>query len=223
MSYTAFSSLGRVDSSHASPVASRIRSKQYCRAASMPRPNRSNLTSPIHAASSLSHWMTVRSSIRACSMGTTSPTGRSVSTIPPEWIPRCRGAFSSSDGELDHLVGDVVVGSGLERRTPPFDLLRPGVLLTGRVAERAGHVAYGVLGAVLDDVRHLRRALASVLAIDPLDDLFATVGVEVHVDVGLLVAQARQEPFERELVEDRVDRRDVEQVADRAVGRRPPP
>ncbi len=62
----------------------------------MPSPSRSNFTSPIHAASSLSHWMTVRFSMRACSIGTTSPTGRSVSTMPPEWMPRCRGAFSSS-------------------------------------------------------------------------------------------------------------------------------
>ncbi|KEP72544.1 hypothetical protein HR12_43430 [Microbacterium sp. SUBG005] len=32
--------------------------------------------------------------------------------------------------------------------------------------------------------------------VDPLDDLFAPVGVEVDVDVGL-VAKARQEPLER--------------------------
>ena len=86
-----------VASSHSSPVAARIMSKQYCSAASIPSPSRSNFTSPIQAASSLSHWITVRFSMRACSIGTTSPTGRSVSTMPPEWMPRCRGAFSSSD------------------------------------------------------------------------------------------------------------------------------
>ena len=125
--------------------------------------------------------------------------------------------------ELDDLIGDVVVASGLERRPPALDLLRPGILLTGRVSEGPGHVAHGVLGAVLDDVGHLRRPLAPVLPVDPLDDLFSAVGVEIDVDVGFLVAQARQEPLERQLVEDGVDRGDVEQVADRAVGGRSAP
>ena len=64
-------------------------------AARMPRPRKSNLTSPIQAQLSLSHCSTVRLSIRPRSIGHTSPTGRSVSTMPPEWMPRCRGAFSS--------------------------------------------------------------------------------------------------------------------------------
>ena len=57
----------------------------------MPRPSRSNLTSPIAAQSSLSHCRTERFSIRPHSTGQTWATGRSQITIPPEWIPRCRG------------------------------------------------------------------------------------------------------------------------------------
>ena len=53
------------------------------------------MTRPIHSQASLSHCSTVRSFIRPRSMGHTSPIGRSVSTMPPEWMPRCRGAFSS--------------------------------------------------------------------------------------------------------------------------------
>ena len=95
-------------------------SRQYCSAASMPSPSRSNFTSPIHAQSSLSHCRTVRFSIRACSIGTTSPTGRSVSTIPPEWIPRCRGNFSSSPAIPTTCGGmscSVEVISGLQPST----------------------------------------------------------------------------------------------------------
>ena len=60
------------------------RGRDPCSTASMPRPRRSTLTRPIQAQSSLSHCSTVRFSLRACSIGTTSPTGRSVSTMPPE-------------------------------------------------------------------------------------------------------------------------------------------
>ncbi len=61
----------------------------------MPSPSRSNLTIPIAAQSSLSHWSTDRPSIRPHSSGTTWWSGRSAITIPPEWIPRCRGNPSS--------------------------------------------------------------------------------------------------------------------------------
>ena len=60
-------------------------------AVSMPRPSRSNFTSPASAQSSLSHCSTVRPGIRAHSTGHTSMTGRSHMTMPPEWMPRCRG------------------------------------------------------------------------------------------------------------------------------------
>ena len=65
-------------------------------ASSMPRPNRSNFTSPTAAQSSLSHWRTERPSRRAHSTGQTAITGRSQITIPPEWMPRCRGKPSNS-------------------------------------------------------------------------------------------------------------------------------
>ncbi len=54
------------------------------------------MTRSIAAQSSLSHWTTVRWSIVACSMGTTSPMGRSARIIPPEWMPRWRGEPSRS-------------------------------------------------------------------------------------------------------------------------------
>ena len=89
------------------------------------------------------------------------------------------------------------------------------------MTEGPRHVAHRVLRPVLDDVRDLRGPLAPVLVEHPLDDLFAPVRVEVDVDVGLFLAHCGEETLERQVVEDRVDRRDVEQVADGAVGRRP--
>ena len=57
----------------------------------MPSPSRSNFTKPIAAQSSLSHCSTLRFSIRAHSTGHTSAIGRSQITMPPEWMPMCRG------------------------------------------------------------------------------------------------------------------------------------
>ena len=74
---------------------------------SMPRPRRSNFTSPAAAQSSLSHWSTERPSMRAHSIGQNSSSGRSAITMPPEWMPRWRGksitsaASSSASGGID--------------------------------------------------------------------------------------------------------------------------
>ena len=121
---------------------------------------------------------------------------------------------------LAHLRREPVLVGG-KGRPPPLHLLRERVALARAVAQRPGDVADGVLRPVLDHVADLRGPLASVPVEHPLDDLLAPVRVEVHVDVRLLVAQRRQEPFERQVEGDRVDGGDVQQVADRRVGRRP--
>ena len=59
----------------------------------MPSPSRSNFTKPMAAQSSLSHCRTLRFSMRAHSTGHTSAIGRSQITMPPEWMPICRGRF----------------------------------------------------------------------------------------------------------------------------------
>jgi hypothetical protein len=123
--------------------------------------------------------------------------------------------------QLDHRGRDVVVDAAADR-PPRVDLFGPGVLLPGRVAERLGHVADRELGPVGDHVRDLGGVAPAVLAVDVLDHLLAAVGVEVDVDVGLLVAGRGQEPLERQVVEDRVDGGDAEGVADHRVGRRSP-
>jgi hypothetical protein len=56
-----------------------------------PQAEQVELDDPDGGQSSLSHWSTVRPSIRPHSTGTTCHSGRSAITIPPEWIPRWRG------------------------------------------------------------------------------------------------------------------------------------
>ena len=128
------SSRGPSDSPRCS-ATSRI---MWSSAPSMPRPSRSNFTSPIDSQASLSHCSTVRRSIRARSMGQTSPIGRSVSTMPPEWMPRCRGAPISWSARATTGAGTSWATwspwSAGHHRLPAVDLLGPGVLLARRVS-----------------------------------------------------------------------------------------
>ena len=212
------------------PWWSRTRSTHRCSAVSMPRPSRSNFTRPAAAQSSLSHCSTERPSMRAHSVGQTSITGRSQMTMPPEWMPRCRGrsprrwARSSTGVGMSSLAPSersAAAGSGtpLQRSIDR----RPGVLLSGGVAERPGGVAYRRAGPVGDDVRDLGRVGAAVALVDVLDDLFTTTGLDVDVDVGRAVALGREEPLEEQPEAHRVGLGDAQRVADRRVGRRAPP
>ena len=207
------------------------------------------MTSPAAAQSSLSHCSTERSSIRPHSTGHTSITGRSQMTIPPEWMPRCRGASSTCSARSitargsrarcgRRSAGGAAVPNGVfaserrdsascsrrgRHRPPAVDALGPGVLLAGRVAERLGHVAHGRLGAVGDDVGDLGRVVAAVLGVDVLDDLLPPVALDVDVDVRRTVALGRQEALEQQAERHGVGGGDPEGVADGRVGRAPPP
>ena len=185
-----------------------------------PQPEQVELHQPAAAQSSLSHCSTERSSIRPHSTGHTSITGRSQMTIPPEWMPRCRGASSTCSGQLETRRRDPVLGLLRRRRhgAPPVDPLGPGVLLARRVAERLGHVAHRRLGAVGDHVGDLRRVVAAVLGVDVLDDLLAPVALDVDVDVRRAVALGRQEALEQQAERHGVGGGDAEGVADRRVG-----
>ncbi len=127
-------------------------------------------------------------------------------------------------GQIEHRLGDLVIGLGLRagHRGPAVDLLGPGVLLAGGVAEGPGHVAHRRAGPVGDDVGHLRRVLAPVAPVDVLDDLFAAVALDVDVDVGRTVALGGQEALEQQAEGHGVGLGDAEGEADRRVGRRPP-
>ncbi|SLI35827.1 Uncharacterised protein [Mycobacteroides abscessus subsp. abscessus] len=65
----------------------------------------SNFTSPTAAQSSLSHCRTLRPAMRAHSTGHTSAMGRSQITMPPEWMPMCRGRPSRSAARRNTCSG----------------------------------------------------------------------------------------------------------------------
>ena len=127
-------------------------------------------------------------------------------------------------GQLDHRGRDSMIISAVavDHLGVGVELLGPGILLAGGIAERLRHVPDRRLGPVADHVRHLCGIAPAVALVDLLDHLLAAVGVEVDVDVGLLLPGGRQEPLERQVVEDRVDCGHSKYVADHRVGRRSP-
>ena len=208
----------------------------------MPRPSRSNFTSPAAAQSSLSHCSTVRPCMRAHSTGHTSITGRSHSTMPPEWMPRWRGACSTCERPARAagrgcrrrragprpFVGSARSGTAAARRRlrPPGPSGRPAWprRRPGRGRSRGPWPCRAPrTGPVGDDVGDLGGVVAPVALVDVLDDLLAPARLDVDVDVGGPVALGRQEPLEQQAEGDGVGLGDAEGEAHRRVGRRAPP
>ena len=166
--------------------------------------------------------------MRAHSTGQNSISGRSASTMPPEWMPRWRGKSStcSASDERERRHRDPVLGERDERAgrmTPAIDPLRQCVGLPLRQPDRLRHLPHRRARPVGDHVRHLRGALAPVLRVDVLDHLLAPLVLDVEVDVGWAVTLEREEPLEQQPERNRVGLGDAERVADRAVRRAPPP
>src|SRR5688572_1596521 len=82
---------------------------------------------------------------------------------------------------------------------PPLQRPRECTRLQLPDAERLPDVADGTAAAVSDDCRGQGRALARIFAIDVLNDLFAPLVLEIHVDVRRLVAFLRDEPLDERL------------------------
>ena len=85
------------------------------------------------------------------------------------------------------------------------------------MTEHAADVADGGPGEHRAEGDDLGDVVLAVLAPDVGDDLVAPAVLEVDVDVGHRHAIGVEEALERELVEDRVDRRDAERVGDDAA------
>ncbi len=103
------------------------------------------------------------------------------------------------------------------------DARRPGVHLLGGEAECLADVAHRRARPVGDDVGHLRRVAPPVALVHVLDHLFASLRLDIHVDVGGPVTRGGQEALEEQPEIDRVDVGDAEGVADGRVGRRAAP
>ncbi len=90
--------------------------------------------------------------------------------------------------QVDYLWRDVLDVGRVGRSVPVADLLAPRVLLTLREAEGAGHVAHRDPAPVSDDIGDLGSVVAAVFVVDILNDLFALVRLDVHIDVGWPIA-----------------------------------
>ena len=120
------------------------------------------------------------------------------------------GAQLGQLAQRDPGVAGADVGEGLG----------DGVDLARRHAERGADVADGVADAVGVHHRDAHAALAAEAVEDRLVDLGAARGLDVDVDVGQRGAQRREEPLHQEVVADRVDAGDAEEVVDQAAGAR---
>ncbi len=108
------------------------------------------------------------------------------------------------------------------RPIPPLHGPGERAYLQGIEAECLRHVADGAPRPVTDHRRGQRRAVAPVLRVDVLDHFLAPLVLEVHVDVGRLVALARNEALEEQRHARRVHLGDAEAVAHGGVGRGTP-
>ena len=190
---------------------------------------------PRSAQSSLSHCTITRSFMVAGSRGTTSSRRPCATTIPPECWPRCRGRswISSKSRAKRPMRRSSRSRPARSRRLSQrvvrvHELEAPHVLgeavdLVLGDAEHLADLARGAAVAVGDDVRGHGRPRRPVALVDVLDDALPAVPArQVEVDVRPLPPLLGEEALEEQLHPHRVDRRDAEAVADRAVGGGPP-
>ena len=198
----------------------------------MPSASTSTLSSPSASRSSLSHWITLRSGIAAFSTGTSCDSGPREITKPPDVLrqvareadqhvdqrdeqprsPGCRDRSPASRRRLRSAPRLSHHASDLARRSTCASS-RPSALPTSRTA---------LLRPVGDDGGRNRGAVAAVFLVDVLDHFLAALVLEIHVDVGRLVALARDEAFGQHLEPVRSYGRDAQRVAHDRIGRRAP-
>ena len=95
--------------------------------------------------------------------------------------------------------------------------------LIGRKAQCPGHVTRRAAPPVADDVGCQRRPRPTILAVDVLKDFLAALVLEIHVDVGRLVALAADEALDQHLHPGRVHLDDAQHETDgRICGRTTP-
>ena len=119
------------------------------------------------------------------------------------------------------------VESGLEKAfrrdrfsVPPEMIARKPLDPVGADAERLADVAQRAARSVGDHRRCQRGTFPSITPVKILDDLLAPLVLEVHVDVGRLVALARNEALDQHDAQRGVDLGDAERPAHRRIGSR---
>ncbi|MHC3925260.1 hypothetical protein ACMZ4W_00337 [Brevundimonas naejangsanensis] len=126
-------------------------------------------------------------------------------------------------GAINHGIGGVQTGlldlaaADLGAPAAPLGRGQAGSDVFGQAQDLADF-ADGAAGAIADDGGGDAGAMTAIALIDVLDDLLAPLMLEVHVDVGRLVAVGGQETLEQQVVAGRIDAGDAQDVADSRVG-----
>ena len=203
----------------------------------MPRPSRSTLMMPMSAQSSLSHCTTTRPGMVAGSSGTTESSCPWQITMPPECWPRCRGRSCAMPVELEEFAHARIVRGRSRLRgicarwclsgsfhSQACARLRELFERGDFEAQRLAHFARGRAPAIGDDVGGHGRAQLAVALVDILDGALALIAAgKIDIDIGPFAALFGEEALEQQIHADRIDGRDSERIADRAVGGRSAP
>ena len=207
-----------------------MRSTAWRRIVRFERPRKSNLSRPNASTPCISYWVMTPSEFVAFCSGISSVSGSRLMTTPAACVDalratpsRCRAKSMTraTCGSASYMsLSCRAQGQGLFELDAELVGHRLGDAVAVAVAhvQDARHVPDGGPGqhrAKGDDLGHVVRA---VLAADVVDDLFAAPVLEVHVDIGHRHAVGIEEALERQLVVDRVHRRDAQGVGHDAAG-----
>ncbi len=195
----------------------------------MPSPSTSTLSRPSASRSSLSHSITVRSSIVAFSIGTTWSSGVRVMTKPPTCCDRWRGkpcnsrvsdsaiCSRGSDG-IEPDAARLLLRHAVHRPAPQRrGQRRDGVL---RQPERLADFAHRAAAAIADHGRGHAGMIAAIGPVDMLDHLLAPLVLEIDVDIRRLAPLGRDEALEQRIDRVGADIGDAEAIADHGIRRR---
>src|ERR1035437_4260660 len=182
-----------------------MRSRHSAIAESVRRPSRSILMRPRSSTSSLLNCTTTRPGMVARSTGATSTSGSPVTSMPPTWMPRCRGVPSiCSSTSMNCFHGSDACWS--EESTPALS----SAAATSTMYQPSTDVASRSMSVCGNPIAAPTWRIAMV-------------GGEIDVNVRCALVVLVEKALEEEVVGDRVDAGDVEQVGDDAVGRASPP
>ena len=121
---------------------------------------------------------------------------------------------------LEARLADAI---GVHGGVPPLHGAGQPLGLHGVEPDDLGHVAQRAARPVADDRGGERGAVAAVLAVDVLDDFFAPLVLEIDVDVGRLVALARDEALHEQLAARGIHLGDAQAVTHHGVRGRAAP
>ena len=139
---------------------------------------------------------------------------------PPSATSADRGPRSRTPEELGKAAVRLEVPPD-HHRVVGLERLRHAIDQRSREPERHSHLAHDGSGSVGDDVADHPGVLGSVALVDVLDDLLPSLGREVDVDVRVGRPALVDEPLEQEVVADRVDPGDPQDIGHDRVGRAP--